>query len=296
MRTNIDDIINDTKLNLAYIYQKTAKNIKSELSDLYEKYGQSGQLTYSEMSKYNRLNNLLKSVNDITNSSFKEIGTEFKGLVSTVYDDAYYMNGFILSNNAGINLNFGIIPTEAIKALYNDVNVSGLSLLETNNNLRYKLLLKERQEMIQGFIKGDSYLDMAERISDVFGRSFSDALRIAETEGNRSASEGMLSLFDDAEEMGIEFDRIWVATLDDKTRDTHADLDGTPADEDGLFWIGGDSAPGPVQWGIPEEDINCRCSVIAQMKDTKPTIRRENVGDKEIIEYKTYREWKKDQE
>jgi hypothetical protein len=41
---------------------------------------------------------------------------------------------------------------------------------------------------------------------------------------------------------------------------------------------------------------NCRCAVIAQMKDTKPTVRRENVGDKDIIEYKTYWDWWDDQQ
>ena len=296
LQNQTDKIVSSYELRLAKIYQQTAKDIKSELSVLYEKYGQSGQLTYAEMSKYNRLNNLLKSVNDEITNSFKDITSEFKGLVSDVYNESYYMEGFLISKQAGINLSFDPIPTGAVKSLVQDVNISGLSLLETKDKLRYNLLLRERQEMIQGFIKGDSYQDMATRISETFDKSFSDALRIARTEGGRASTEGMLESLDAAEEMGIEFETIWVATLDNKTRPTHQELDGTAADEDGLFWIDGNSARGPRLFGVPEEDINCRCSITSRQKDTKPSIRRENIGDKKIIEYKTYKEWKADQE
>ena len=126
----LDKEMNSAEFRLAKIYQQTAKNIKSELSDLFERFGQSGQLTYAEMQKYNRLNNLLTSVNSEISNSFKGITSEFKGLITDMYSESYYMQGFMISQSAGLNLSFGLIPTGAIKSLIQDANISGLSLLE----------------------------------------------------------------------------------------------------------------------------------------------------------------------
>jgi uncharacterized protein with gpF-like domain len=68
------------------------------------------------------------------------------------------------------------------------------------------------------------------------------------------------------EETGIEPSRVtrtWVATLDDRTRDTHAEMDGQVVGMDEpfvspsgaeLMYPGDPNAP-------PEEVINCRCVV-----------------------------------
>jgi SPP1 gp7 family putative phage head morphogenesis protein len=295
-RKQVLGLMSESELSLAKIYQQTAKNIKSELAGLYEKYSQSGSLTYAEMSKGNRLNNLFTSINDELKASYKGINGEVKGLVGDVFSESYYMNGFMISKDVGLNLSFGVIPTDMIKSLWSEPTVSGLSIFDTLKKYEYNSILKIRQEITQGFIQGDSYVDMAKRISDATDISFNDGLRILRTEGGRASSEGQLALFDDAKDMGIEMTTMWVATLDDKTRPSHQELDGKLADEDGLFWIDGMSAPAPRMFGDPAEDINCRCDVIANVNGEKPSVRRENIGDKDIIDYKTYKEWRADQE
>lgn len=303
----IEKLINKTEIKLAKEYKQAAKNVKSQIADLYERYGKEGQLTYQEMSKYNRLNTLYKSVQEELNTSFNVVVKDIKNLVATEFEESYYMNGFLLSKELEINLSFGLIPKETIRALINEPNVSGASLIETLGKTRYNLLLKERQTMVQGFINGLSYNDMAKNISDEFNKSFNDALRIARTEGTRAANYGQLECYNEAEDMGVEIEKVWVATLGPvgygkgMTRPSHADLDGQAADEEGYFTIktgdnAGARAECPGDFGIAEEDISCRCGVRAQLKDRAPKVRRENVGDKDIIEYKTYKQWKADQQ
>jgi len=53
------------------------------------------------------------------------------------------------------------------------------------------------------------------------------------------------------------------------------------------------SAEGPGMWGDASMDINCRCTVRAEVKGFPPKLRR---YDGEVKEYVTYEEWKKNQE
>jgi hypothetical protein len=297
-RKQVLGLMSESELSLAKIYQQTAKNIKSELAGLYEKYSQSGSLTYAEMSKGNRLNNLFTSINDELKASYKGINGEVKGLVGDVFSESYYMNGFMISKDVGLNLSFGVIPTDMIKSLWSEPTVSGLSIFDTLKKYEYNRILKIRQEITQGFIQGDSYVDMAKRINDTMDISFNDGLRILRTEGGRASSEGQLTLFSNAEDMGIEFERMWVHVLGGQKypRPTHEDADGQIADSDGMFHIDGYTIPAPRMFGVAEHDIGCECDVIANVNGEKPSVRRENIGDKDIIDYKTYKEWRADQE
>jgi len=56
----------------------------------------------------------------------------------------------------------------------------------------------------------------------------------------------------------------WLATQDDRTRDSHAEMDGqkVPVGED-FVSPDGYSAQYPGDFGVAEEDINCRCSIVS---------------------------------
>lgn len=54
--------------------------------------------------------------------------------------------------------------------------------------------------------------------------------------------------------------KTWHTQLDDRVRDTHDYMQGQekPLEED-FYTYNGDHAPTPGQFGVAEEDINCRC-------------------------------------
>jgi uncharacterized protein with gpF-like domain len=64
--------------------------------------------------------------------------------------------------------------------------------------------------------------------------------------------------------------RQWVSTRDDRTRESHIDLDGAPAEIGQPFEIDGESAMYPGDFGVPELDINCRCTTIPIVGDDEP--------------------------
>lgn len=295
IHTYLDREIVKTERAVAKAYKQALDDIRSQLSDLYEKYSEKGILTYAEMAKYNRLNSLQKTILDDFRNIWNRIDKEIRTLIGTEYEESFYRHGYLLDKDTGINLNFGIIDKETIFSLYTEPTVAGIALKDLLSNTRYNLLLKERQAMIQGFIKGESYVNIVKDLQQVFDKSFSDLLRIVRTEGTRAANAGQTAAYDEAEEMGIEFDRIWVATLDGRTRDSHQSLDGQKADKEGYFYYAGERAKHPGGFGVASLDINCRCRVIAKPKDVEYKVRRSNINKKDIIQYEIYEEWKKDQ-
>jgi hypothetical protein len=69
------------------------------------------------------------------------------------------------------------------------------------------------------------------------------------------------------DDYGIEMLHEWVATLDSRTRDTHAYLHGERIETDGRFSNGLRYPHDPE--GPPEEVINCRCTVVSVLKGLK---------------------------
>ena len=72
---------------------------------------------------------------------------------------------------------------------------------------------------------------------------------------NKARLDGMYR----AEDMGNSIKKIWIATLDNRTRHSHAMLDGKDVALDELFDNGLMRPRDPN--GVPEEVCNCRCSL-----------------------------------
>lgn len=97
-----------------------------------------------------------------------------------------------------------------------------------------------------------------ERMEDIFsnGGNVADVVRIVETESHRDSNEGA---YKTALKAGAT-SKTWHTMGDDRVRDTHFWLDGVSAPLDGEFYnYKGESTLYPGQWGIAEEDVNCRC-------------------------------------
>ena len=84
--------------------------------------------------------------------------------------------------------------------------------------------------------------------------------RLMKTEWHRMTNEGINGFGNFYGKQNMT--KRWVTMLDDKVRDTHDYLEGTevPFNED-FYTYNGDHAPFPGMFGVPEEDVNCRCIV-----------------------------------
>lgn len=114
-----------------------------------------------------------------------------------------------------------------------------------------------------GMIQGSTIADIASDISDSFAFSAARAFRIARTESTSAANLGSQRAYTEASGFGIKVQKQWISSRDSKVRDSHASLDGQMVGVNENFISDqGYEAAHPAAFGVPSEDINCRCTMI----------------------------------
>lgn len=103
---------------------------------------------------------------------------------------------------------------------------------------------------------GGTITDLAKDIERIYGDiSRGRAMVIARTETEVAVQSGQ---FEGYKQSGVEI-KIWVAVMDDRTRDSHAEMDGEERPIDMPF-SNGLMFPGDPD-GEASEVINCRCTI-----------------------------------
>lgn len=127
--------------------------------------------------------------------------------------------------------------------------------------------------------------DLQKRITTM---SRDSAIRTARTAVTGAQNAGRMDSYAAAEKMGIKLKKEWLATLDSRTRHSHAMLDGEKVDQDKKF-SNGCRFPGDPQ-GPAWEIYNCRCTMVAAVDgiDTPDALRRTRDG---LIPDMTYAQW-----
>ena len=118
-------------------------------------------------------------------------------------------------------------------------------------------------QVLQGIVQGESVDKIAARLQNVTDMNESAAIRNARTMTTNAENAGRVDSMREAEELGLEYEKQWMSTHDERTRESHAMIDGesVPLDEkfsNGLEWAGDPS-------GDPSEVYNCRCSVVRKL-------------------------------
>lgn len=138
-------------------------------------------------------------------------------------------------------------------------------------------------------LRGLSIKHMADNLQKrITTMSRDSAIRTARTAVTGAQNAGRMDSYAAAEKMGIKLKKEWLATLDARTRHSHAMLDGEQVAQDKKF-SNGCRFPGDPQ-GPPWEIYNCRCTLVAAVDgvDTSDGLRRTRDG---LISDMTYAQW-----
>lgn len=144
-------------------------------------------------------------------------------------------------------------------------------------------------------LQGKSIKHMADDLqSRIVTMNRDSAIRTARTAVTGAQNAGRMDSYFAAEKMGIKCRKEWMATLDGRTRHSHAMLDGEVVDNDKKF-SNGCRFPGDPQ-GRPEEIYNCRCTLVSEIEgidtsDGQRHARNQVTGRNELIENMSYAEW-----
>ena len=146
---------------------------------------------------------------------------------------------------------------------------------------------KVQSAVMQGLLQGEPMDKIANRLQQVTEMNANSAIRNARTAVTGAENAGRQDTYAEATAKGIKLKKEWMATLDGRTRHSHAMLDGKRVDEDEKF-PNGLEYPGDPS-GDPAEVYNCRCTMIAIVEGVEEIAR--SVG--EYQPRMTYSEWEK---
>ena len=153
---------------------------------------------------------------------------------------------------------------------------------------------KVTSSLTQGILQGESIDKLAKRMRSVADMDYRASIRNARTAMTGAQNAGRQAGYERAQDMGIDTEKQWLATMDNRTRHEHAVLDGqhVPVDENFKVGVYEIEYPGDPS-ADPEMVYNCRCTMICRIKGfEKDFTDRQNpaLGDM------TYDEWKAEHE
>lgn len=215
--------------------------------------------------------------------------------VSDKVKDAYALNmnygTYAIEKVSGINTGFTLINQDAIKVLLKD-NPQLLPSPKVNipKDLRWNTQ-HINSAITQGILQGESIPKVAKRLQNVTGMDERAAIRNARTAMTGAQNAGRLDSMKRAVARGIAVKKVWIATLDHVTRDSHVDLDGEVVDVDSTF-SNGLMYPADGT-GAPEEVYNCRCRLGRQYDKHKTDWSNPANRNTTKLNGVSYDEWKK---
>ena len=233
-------------------HKKSATKIKKELADFYEEFGDDISKEFKKYKRQDKMNELVRQV------IMKTYAENNKYIRRALYD---VINTDIINTKDTLK-DEGIKPIEFKFDVAKIVNsdMSGLQWTERQGMSRDYTIKKVQESITAGMNKGSRYSDIAKDISKRLDVSEYKSLRIVRTESHRCLNESRFESYEELKEAGFDVQKKWVSSRDERVRSSHSDLDGQIVDVDEPFEINGYEAMYPGGFGVPELDINCRCT------------------------------------
>jgi SPP1 gp7 family putative phage head morphogenesis protein len=209
-------------------------------------------------------------------------------------ENASYM-GYQLERGAGMDLSFTVYDSATVTRLLRDD--PGLLPKKTVNGPVDRRWNEKKITAIvtRGIVSGASIPEIADMLKEELGSSNEKAMtRYARTAMTGAQNAGRMEVLHEAQAMDIKVKKVWLATLDHRTRPAHQHLDGQVQDVDDPF----ESDLGPIMYpGDPAADEantwNCRCTLTYEYEEyPREAGGRYDNEAREDIEDMTYDEWK----
>ncbi len=151
-------------------------------------------------------------------------------------------------------------------------------------------------QLTSGILLGESIKKLSDRLQyNIPNMNRTSAIRTARTAVTGAQNAGRQETYSRAEKMGIKVYKRWIATKDNRTRHSHAMVDGETIGykevfSNGLLYPGDPSGPG-------HEVYNCRCTLRTVEKEgieaepRQMRVRDPATGENMLISEMTYGEW-----
>ena len=241
---------------LARQYKPKADALFKAIEDA-KKLGDAELIKSAQATYYRYLNSTLTPLNSQYQATLNDISAR----LANIDREAYRMANGMLPDVYAHNYNSLKAPKGYVLKIVDKNTVKNLAVkdIQLLKDTRWNIK-RLNAEILQGIMNGDSMNRIAKRLEPFVGGNKAAAIRNARTAVTSAENAGRLDSMRDAEtELGLIYKKQWIATHDDRTRDSHAEIDGEIVDLDELF-SNGCEYPGDPK-GEPGEVFNCRCTM-----------------------------------
>lgn len=239
----------------------------------------------------------------MTNANKEAAKLVREGTLSTFATNMNY-ELYQLEKQLGVQTGFNLYNAKSVSRLLKD-KPKMLPEWKINEKKDYKWNRQKVENFItQGIIQGEGIPEIAKRLTVGLSARNEDKMRMfARTANTGAQNAGRQEMMEEADDDGIEVEKTWVATLDDRTRDAHQELDGqtVPVKEPFVYRTDEIMFPGDPN-AEPYLTYNCRCTLKEHYKGVKPGQRRAYKWEKDengkehrvsyVTDATTYKEWK----
>lgn len=301
-----DKIIAFTSKELIASYKTALVDVRSKLADLYSTFMTLEEPTKAQLTQFMRLSNIEQGIVDIMKPYLTANETLLKDMSVLGVDNGFFNNAWAVDQATGVRQSWGLVDDASVRAA---AGIGGDStelagLLTAKEITNHKKLLDNAftnytkdtakwisQDIRQGIIQGESVPNIAKRLrGSAITKSYNSSMVIARTETLRSTGIGNQIAYDQARDSGAQIVETWDATLDDRTRASHAEADGKLKDNiTGMYSVFGGEYPGPRRTGIASEDINCRCMSVGELTGLSPELKA--LRDEGTEPYQSFETW-----
>lgn len=211
------------------------------------------------------------------------------GKLPEVYAENANYAAFQVCEASGLDLAFSLVDAPTVQHMLTAGEaLFSVPALDVAKDVAWNRRLMASQ-LTQGVLLGESIPKMSRRVQSVTGSNIATATRTARTAVTGAECAGRVSSYERAKGMGIKLKQEWVATLDNRTRHSHRQLDGEKIDnKEGAKFSNGCRFPGDPTARYAEI-CNCRCTLVAAVEGF------ENDDAKrasKLPKGMTYEEWK----
>lgn len=258
----------------------------------------SNKILYSDLMKQ-KVDQMAQYMVSVDKQAVNVINKALPGVYAKNYNFATYQ----VEKGFHIDTSFTLFSQETVERLARD-NPQLLPKKKLNT-AKDKAWSKRKinTAITQGILQGEAIPDIAKRMEKVVGMAEGSSVRNARTSMTSAQNAGRIDSMKNAKSMGINLKKQWMATLDERTRASHREIDGEIRDVDepfsnGLMFPADAELPANVKVDgknvhpTPAEVYNCRCTLVVDLEDypDEKFQRLDNINGVPI-DYVTYKEW-----
>lgn len=220
-----------------------------------------------------------------------------------VFAENYNFMAYKAEKQFNLNLGFNLFSTDTVSRLIKEVP----KILPEWKINKVKDYIWNHTKVVnsitQGIIQGEGVDKIVKRlINDLVTQNFNRMRTFVRTAITGAQNAGREKQMQDAEKEGIKGKKHWVATLDDRTRDTHQELDGQEVEVGKPFKVKVKGKTEEIMFpgdpdALPCLVYNCRCTMFEVFDGIdRKSVRRDMDGNMiNDMNYKQWKEWKEKQ-